>query len=134
MQTFDLELAEQVHGGGLLSFLKIESGTANGKRVDGNALGAGCGTVKSDAFIPDILFGIDVSKACFEHDQSYATCGFDKSTADSNFYNNIMADCGAQGGGMLACNVISGVYFMGVTVLGGGAYKSAQLSSCWASD
>lgn len=130
MQTFDLEMATQVQGGGFWSFLKFDSGTSNGSRVDGNALGAGCGTVKSDAFIPDILFGIDISKACFEHDQSYSTCGFEKGQADSNFLNNIMNDCGDQGGGMLTCNVISGVYYVSVAFLGDSAYKNAQAASC----
>ena len=134
MQTFDLDIADQVHGGGALGNSKFNSGTANGKRVDGNALGAGCGTVKSDAYIPDILFGIDISKACFQHDQSYATCGYEKSMADTNFFNNIKNDCGLQGGGLLACGAISSIYYVGVTVLGGGAYKSAQFTSCWASD
>lgn len=130
MQTFSLEMAEQVQGGGFWSFLKFESGTSKGARVDGNALGAGCGTVKSDAFIPDILFGIDISQACFEHDQSYATCGFEKSTADANFYSNIMNECGEQGGGLLTCNAISGIYYVTVAFLGESAYKNAQESSC----
>lgn len=130
MHALSLEMAGQVQGGGFWSFLKFESGTSKGARVDGNALGAGCGTVKSDAFIPDILFGIDISQACFEHDQSYATCGFKKGTADTNFYSNIMSECGEQGGGMLTCNVISGIYYVTVAFLGESAYKNAQESSC----
>lgn len=134
MQTFDLEMAKHVQGGGFWSFLKFDSGTTNGRRVDGNALGAGCGTVKSDAYIPDILFGIDISKACFEHDQSYSTCGFEKGTADANFMNNIMDECGEQGGGMLTCHFISGVYYVSVAFLGDSAYKNAQASSCLPGD
>jgi len=130
MHALSLEMADQVQGGGFWSFLKFESGTSKGARVDGNALGAGCGTVKSDAFIPDILFGIDISQACFEHDQSYATCGFEKGTADTNFYSNIMSECGEQGGGMLTCNAISGIYYVTVAFLGESAYKNAQESSC----
>jgi hypothetical protein len=134
MQTVDLDMADQIHGGGLWGHSKFSAGTANLGRSDGNGLGAGCGTVKSDAFIPDVLFGIDISQACFEHDQSYATCGFEKSMADTQFFNNIKSDCGAQGGGFLACGAISTIYYVGVSVLGGGAYKSAQFTSCWASD
>jgi hypothetical protein len=134
MQTFDLEMAAQVQGGGFWSFLKFDSGTNNGSRVDGKALGAGCGTVKSDAFIPDILFGIDISQACFEHDQSYSTCGFEKGKADANFLNNIMDDCGEQGGGMLTCNFISGIYYVSVAFLGDSAYKNAQTASCLPGD
>jgi len=130
MHALSLEMTGQVQGGGFWSFLKFESGTSKGARVDGNALGAGCGTVKSDAFIPDILFGIDISQACFEHDQSYATCGFEKGTADTNFYSNIMSECGEQGGGMLTCNAISGIYYVTVAFLGESAYKNAQESSC----
>jgi hypothetical protein len=130
MHALSLEMAGQVQGGGFWSFLKYESVKSKGERVDGNALGAGCGTVKSDAFIPDILFGIDISQACFEHDQSYATCGFEKGTADTNFYSNIMSECGEQGGGMLTCNAISGIYYVTVAFLGESAYKNAQESSC----
>jgi hypothetical protein len=134
MQTFDLEMAAQVQGGGFWSFLKFDSGASDGTRADGNALGAGCGTVQSDAFIPDTLFGIDISKACFEHDQSYSICGFEKGKADTNFLNNIKNDCGEQGGGMLTCNFISGVYFVGVAFLGDSAYKNAQIASCLPGD
>ena len=49
MQECNIELTRQVHGGGFWDFLKFDSGTSNGAREDGNALGAGCGTVKSDA-------------------------------------------------------------------------------------
>ncbi|MEY3135913.1 MAG: hypothetical protein RJA39_1798, partial [Pseudomonadota bacterium] len=84
MQDCTVEATLQVQGGGVWDFFKFGSGTANGIRNDGNALGAGCGTVKSDAFVPDMLFGIDVSQACFQHDQSYATCGFSRETADTN--------------------------------------------------
>ena len=130
MKNFDLDMAHEVCGGGFWSFLKFNSGTSSGVRSDGNALGAGCGTVKSDAFIPDMLFGIDVSQACFQHDQSYATCGFEKGAADASFSANITADCGTQGGGYLICNVISGAYYLGVTIFGDSAYKNAQAESC----
>lgn len=132
MQTFDLDHAEQVHGGRAKNFFfRFDSGVTNGARVDGAALGAGCGTVKSDAFIPDILFGIDVSRACFEHDQSYSTCGYEKSTADANFSDNIMNQCAEQGGGMLTCHVISSIYFVGVAFFGESAYQNAQANSCF---
>lgn len=130
MQTLDLEMTRHVQGGGFWSFLKFDSGTTNSARTDGKALGAGCGTVKSDAFIPDILFGIDISQACFEHDQSYSTCGFEKDTADANFLNNIMDECGSQGGGMLTCHLISGIYYVSVSALGDSAYANAQAQSC----
>jgi hypothetical protein len=90
MQECNIELTRQVQGGGFWDFLKFDSGTSNGAREDGNALGAGCGTVKSDAYVPDMLFGIDVSQACFQHDQSYSTCGFSRLTADTNLSNNIL--------------------------------------------
>jgi hypothetical protein len=134
MQTVELDMADQIHGGVPLLKPRFNSGTANGLRIDGNALGAGCGTVRSDAFIPDILFGIDISQACFEHDQSYATCGFEKSVADTNFFNNIQSDCSSQGGGFWACGAISSIYYIGVALLGGSAYSYAQVNSCLAGD
>ena len=130
MKNFDLDMAHKVCGGGFWSFLKFDSGTFNGVRRDGNALGAGCGTVKSDAFTPDLLFGIDISQACFQHDQSYATCGFDKDDADASFSSNIRADCDIQGGGYFTCNVVSGAYYLGVSIFGDSAYKNAQAESC----
>ncbi len=131
MQDCSIEHTQQVYGGGFLDFFKFSSGTSNGVREDGNALGAGCGTVKSDAFVPDMLFGIDVSQACFQHDQSYSTCGFSRSTADSNLINNILNDCGAQGGNALTCNLIAGIYGAGVSLLGGRAFIQAQEQSCF---
>ena len=131
MQDCSIEMAQQVYGGGFWDFLKFRSGTSNGVRDDGNALGAGCGTVKSDAFVPDMLFGIDVSQACFQHDQSYSTCGFSRSTADSNLTSNILYDCDAQGGNALTCNVIAGVYGVGVSLFGARAFLQAQEQSCY---
>ena len=100
-------------------------------REDGNALGAGCGTVKSDAYVPDMLFGIDVSQACFQHDQSYSTCGFSRAIADANLSNNILKDCDSQGGNALTCNVIAGVYSVSVSLFGASAFKQAQAQSCY---
>ena len=131
MQECNIELTRQVQGGGFWDFLKFDSGTSDGARQDGNALGAGCGTAKSDAFVPDMLFGIDVSQACFQHDQSYATCGFSRATADTNLSINILKDCNAQGGNALTCNVIAGVYSVSVSLFGASAFKQAQAQSCY---
>ena len=95
-----------------------------------NALGAGCGTVKSDAFVPDMLFGIDVSQACFEHDQSYATCGMDRRIADINLTRNISRDCDQQGGSEFTCDVIAGIYGASVFLFGASAFREAQAQSC----
>jgi hypothetical protein len=130
MQECNIELTRQVQGGGFWDFLKFDSGTTNGAREDGNALGAGCGTAKSDAYVPDMLFGIDVSQACFQHDQSYSTCGFSRLTADTNLSNNILKDCNAQGGNALTCNVIASVYSVSVSLFGASAFKEAQAQSC----
>ena len=131
MQVCNIEATLQVQGGRALSIFKFGSGTSNGLRNDGNALGAGCGTVKSDAFVPDILFGIDVSQACFQHDQSYATCGFSRETADTNLSNHILNDCGVQGGNALTCHLIAGAYGMSVSLFGARAFAKAQEQSCY---
>ena len=130
MQDCSIEITQQVQGGGFWDFLKFNSGTSNGIRSDGNSLGAGCGTVKSDAFVPDMLFGIDVSQACFKHYQSYSTCGFSRSTADITLSNNILNDCAAQGGKALTCNLIAGVYGVSVSLFGARAFTEAQEQSC----
>jgi hypothetical protein len=131
MQVCNIEATLQVHGGRALNIFKFGSGTSNGLRNDGTALGAGCGTVKSDAFVPDILFGIDVSQACFQHDQSYATCGFSRETADTNLSNHILNDCGVQGGNALTCHLIAGAYGMSVSLFGARAFAKAQEQSCY---
>jgi hypothetical protein len=131
MQDCSIEVTQQVHGGGFWGFLNFNSGTSGGARNDGNALGAGCGTVKSDAFVPDMLFGIDVSQACFQHDQSYATCGFSRVTADTNLSKHILNDCGVQGGSSLTCNLIAGFYGFGVSLFGERAFIQAQEQSCF---
>ena len=130
MQDCSIEFTRQVQGGRFWDFFNFGSGTSNGIRNDGNALGAGCGTVKSDAFVPDMLFGIDVSQACFQHDQSYSTCGFSRSTADITLSNNILNDCAAQGGKALTCNLIAGVYGVSVSLFGARAFTEAQEQSC----
>jgi hypothetical protein len=130
MQVCNQEQTLQIYGGGILDFFKFDSGITDGVREDGNALGAGCGTVKSDAFVPDLLFGIDVSQACFQHDQSYSTCGFEKRAADATLMSNIRSDCNAQGGNFLTCNVIAGVYGVGVALFGTSAFSAAQAQSC----
>ena len=130
MQVCNQEQTRQVYGGSLFDFFKFDSGITDGVREDGKSLGAGCGTVKSDVFVPDMLFGIDVSQACFQHDQSYATCGFDRRTADATLMTNIRGDCNAQGGNFLTCHVIAGVYGIGVALLGESAFKEAQTQSC----
>ena len=131
MQECNIEYTRQVQGGGFWDFFKFDSGTSNGVREDGNALGAGCGTAKSDAFVPDMLFGIDVSQACFQHDQSYSTCGFSRATADANLSNNILKDCESQGGSALTCNVIAGIYSVSVSLFGASAFNKAQAQSCY---
>lgn len=131
MHVCNIEELHLISGGGFWDFLKFDSGTSSGVREDGKSLGAGCGTAKSDAFVPDMLFGIDVSQACFQHDQSYSTCGFSRATADTNLSNNILKDCNAQGGNALTCNVIAGVYSVSVSLFGASAFKQAQAQSCY---
>ncbi len=130
MQTFNSEMASHVHGGGFWSFFQFDSGTSNGARADGNALGAGCGTVKSDAYVPDMLFGIDISQACVQHDQSYSMCGFNRDTADTKLATNILSECASQGGGPITCHAISSIYYVSVSLLGESAYQKAQSESC----
>ena len=130
MEICTTETTQLVQGGGFWSFLGFDSGISNGLREDGNALGAGCGTVKSDAFIPDMLFGIDISQACFQHDQAYATCESDRQAADARLYANIVADCKEQNGNALTCNFIAGVYGVSVALFGASAFKEAQAQSC----
>ena len=131
MQVCNIEATLQVHGGRALNIFKFGSGTSNGLRNDGTALGAGCGTVKSDAFVPDILFGIDVSQACFQHDQNYSTCGYSRSVADTNLSNQILNDCDVQGGNPLTCYFIAGVYGLSVSLFGERAFTQAQEQSCY---
>jgi hypothetical protein len=134
MQAIHNTLTHQVQGGGYWRFLQFDSGTLGGLRTDGKALGAGCGTVKSDAFIPDILFGIDLTPVCMQHDQDYSTCGFDRELADANFYDSILTECQAQGGGEFTCTLISAIYFVSVSIMGGDAYNEGQLESCKSGD
>lgn len=109
-------------GGFLGSIFSTDSGVANGKRDDGQPLGYGCGDAKTDAGVPDHIFGRDLIDACRAHDKNYETCGVTKEAADSQLGHDVSV---AMGGGLLGA-VVGGAYQAGVSFGGQSAYNQAQ--------
>jgi hypothetical protein len=107
------------------SFFSTDSGVTNGKRDDGQPLGYGCGDAKTDARVPDHLFGHDLTDACRAHDKNYETCGVTKEAADSQLGHDVSV---AMGGGVLGA-VVGGAYQLGVALGGQSAYNQAQTDS-----
>lgn len=131
MQICSIAETQQVWGQGFWDFLKFDSGTTQGVRDDGQALGAGCGTALLDGLVPDVMFGINLQSSCAAHDNRYNMCGFEKAAADSLLRTDILTSCDAQGGNVLLCNVIATTYGMGVSLGGGKAYSVSQEKVCF---
>jgi hypothetical protein len=131
VQNCSIAETQLVWGQGFFDFLKFDSGTTNGVRDDGQALGSGCGTVMFDREVPDVMFGINLQSSCAAHDNRYNLCGFEKAEADHLFRTDILASCAAQGGNALMCNVIATTYGLGVSLGGGKAYAVSQEKVCF---
>lgn len=131
MQNCSIAETQLVWGQGFFDFLKFDSGTTNGVRDDGQALGSGCGTAMFDRVVPDVMFGINLQSSCAAHDNRYNLCGFEKAEADHLFRTDILASCSAQGGNALMCNVIATTYGLGVSLGGGKAYAVSQEKVCF---
>ncbi|RJT19421.1 RHS repeat-associated core domain-containing protein, partial [Buttiauxella izardii] len=102
-------------------------------RPDGKPWGAGCGDVKTDAYVPDVLYGVDFAAACQTHDECYGELGKNKAICDTQLGNNIALACDNQLHGiphseevLPSCHMAAGIYQSAVKNLGGPAYEAAQ--------
>ena len=108
------------HGGG---------GTVNEIIVTGQSYDPNldwCGTGWNGPWVPDSIFGIDVSFACFIHDTNYsAGSDMDRFAADLQFYVDVYTTL--IGGGMNAANAAAwaGTYFGAVRTGGEDAYQGS---------
>lgn len=87
----------------------------------------GCGTEKSDKFIPDKPLGFDFTDACNNHDICYSTEGKGKETCDTQFKSDMDQVCENETGIKRGiCKTVSSIYHISVKKGGGDAYDNAQ--------
>lgn len=97
---------------------------ADGKRIDGQELGAGCGDAATDRIVPDSIGGTSIAATCGFHDAAYSNCD-SKDSADLSFKINIYNDLKKDGKSDLAASFWSSVYYNGVQLFGQAAYDAA---------
>lgn len=101
-------------------------------RPDGKPLGAGCGYVNTDSYVPAVINSVSFASVCEAHDKCYGILGSDKAFCDSQLGNNIVQACNKQLQGipyaeevLSSCHMAAGIYQMAVRKLGGDAYNNA---------
>lgn len=98
-----------------------------GLRDDGKPLGYGCGDAKTDAIIPDKLFGHDLTPACVQHDANYLNCNMIKSDADARLRHDVKVAMGGEDwASELASKATSRLYYLAVRHFGQSAYEQSQ--------
>jgi hypothetical protein len=74
--------------------------------------------------VPDSLFGVDISYACFVHDQNYSeNSTMDRAVADLQFARDIFRILTASGVNETAAAQAAAIYFAGVRGPGFFAYE-----------
>merc|ERR1712227_718343 len=91
-------------------------------RVWGNGCGTGGLQVSSEFNFTDCC--------TYTHDVCYGTCGMEKGTCESLFGECMQKVCKEQHGDSKECQQNSGMYTMGTTMMGGGAFKDSQVEAC----
>lgn len=84
----------------------------------------GCGPAGWKAsYIPDTIWGVDVSTACDVHDCEYAY-GNSRSSADARFLANLCLICADHGGLLTPLRILRAfTFFTAVRVFGAPYYK-----------
>ena len=94
----------------------------------------GCGPEGWHDWVPDSWAGVDFTSACNNHDTCYGTCNSDKGTCDSLLVSDMATACQTQlqeyPDLIPYCENVASIYFVAVTVGGGGAYNAAQDQAC----
>ena len=83
-----------------------------------------CGS-KDSAWVPDKVWGSNISGACKDHDKNYSN-GTDKLKADLTFTKDVYTDCVDGGASPLLCGPTAAIYGGSVMLFGGSAYNNAQ--------
>lgn len=83
-----------------------------------------CGSGWTNGIVPDSLFGVDISYACFVHDQNYSeNSTMDRAVADLQFARDIFRILTASGVNETAAAQAAAIYFAGVRGPGFFAYE-----------
>ncbi|WP_337958596.1 RHS repeat-associated core domain-containing protein, partial [Candidatus Accumulibacter vicinus] len=87
-----------------------------------------CGSGSNEAIIPDWIYGMNISRACYNHDVCYEQCGKSKQQCDSELRKDIEDICakGPSGSIRAECNRMARQYERAVQAYGGDAYAQAQ--------
>ena len=74
--------------------------------------------------VPDSPFGFSFGAICAIHDDNYGpNSTVSRSTADQLFYDGMRNTCDVEYGGSALCNLMAGIYFIGVRLFGGFFYE-----------
>jgi hypothetical protein len=83
-----------------------------------------CGSGWTNGIVPDSLFGVDISYACFVHDQNYSeNSTMDRIDADLQFARDIFRILTDSGVNEIAAAQAATIYLMGVRGPGFFAYE-----------
>ena len=126
-EFFDFSQSYDAYGGGNMpeSSWSDDFGVLSlaGERIDGQALGYGCGSAQFDLLVPDRIGDINLLPACIAHDQCYDTgTTVTRAQCDAEFGDQIYAACIDAGHGMLGCFGLSMLYQYSVEWFGASAY------------
>ena len=113
-------------GGGAARAAAARTKAANAARVAQAATKANdyCGS-KDSAWVPNKVYGSDISQACKDHDDNYVN-GVNKLTADIQFTKDVYTQCVDGGASPLLCGPTAALYGGSVMLFGGSAYNNAQ--------
>jgi len=88
----------------------------------GNGCGAGGMQVSSE---------FDFTECCtYTHDVCYATCGMSKATCETLFGDCMKKKCKDEHDDKAECGQNAGMYTMGTTMMGAGAFASSRVEAC----
>ena len=93
----------------------------------GDPTGMACGSGWNDFIVPDggPKGSYDFTSACARHDMCYETCGASREGCDKSFLADMKQIC-QMSSSKQDCFIQAEIYYRGVRMFGGGAFKNAQ--------
>jgi RHS repeat-associated protein len=102
-------------------------------RPDGQPWGWGCGDKDTDHLIPDVMWGVNVTPACRNHDRCYERAcepGVTKKKCDDDFYDDVVSTCRATGKPLPMCRSLAWQYQQGPKVGGNKSFDREKSKCC----
>lgn len=91
-----------------------------------------CGSGPNEPLVPDWLYGINISNACYNHDICYDQCGKSKAQCDNDLRRDIEQACNSAPSQQIKQEYyrMARQYQWAVQSFAGGAYDDAQKAGC----